>query len=147
MLLALLLSACAGMQQGAAPADAPKPDPYAGALTYPDRLVAMAADSTAKRWIDPSVDFRKYNNILIERIRVKLDRASSSVDPTDLKALTDYFQQAITKAIVPPYPVVDALGPDVLRVRITIIDLVSTKPAMSVVVLLTPYATLPDMLS
>jgi len=38
-------------------------------------------------------------------------------------------------------------GPGVLRIRITLVDLVSTKPEASVVILLTPYATIPDLMS
>ena len=54
---------------------------------------------------------------------------------------------AIVKALDPPYRLVDQSAPGVLRIRITLVDLVSTKPAMSVVVLLTPFATLPDLAS
>ena len=95
--------------------------------------------------MDPAVDFRKYDRVLIERIRVNLDADSSSVDPAELKALTDYFHQALVNALQPRYPVVDKPAPNVLRVRITMVNLVSTKPEMSLVVLVTPYATLPDL--
>src|SRR4051794_14481316 len=143
-----LLWACAGpapvTDQSAVAAS---PARYAGALAYPDRLTPVGGDSTAMRWIDPAVDLRKFNKILIERIRVQLDGQSSPVDPNDLKAMTDYFYDSLAKALQPPYTLVDRSGPDVLRVRITIVDLVATKPDMSVVVLLTPYATLPDLMS
>ena len=76
-----------------------------------------------------------------------LDAESSSIDPSELKALVDYFRQAVIKALDPPYPIVDQPGTGVLRIRTTLVDLVSTKPAMSVVVLLTPFATLPDLAS
>jgi hypothetical protein len=127
--------------------DAASPARYAAALAYPDRMTPVGVDGTALRWIDPSVDFAKYKNILIERIRVQLDAQSSTADPNELKALTDYFRESIVKSLKPPYAIVDKSGPDVLRVRITLVDLVATKPDVSVVVLLTPYATLPDLIS
>ncbi|MEO8133714.1 MAG: DUF3313 domain-containing protein [Betaproteobacteria bacterium] len=116
-------------------------------MSQPDRLQPVPGTTDALRWIDPAVDFRQYNAILVDRIRVRLDPSSSSVDPNELKALTDYFQASLTKALQPPYALVATPGPGVVRVRITLVDLVSTKPEASVVVLLTPYATIPDMMS
>ncbi len=120
---------------------------YASALSYPERLRSVPGDASAWRWRDPDVDFRQYQSLLIERIRVKLDAASPAADPNELKALTDYFHTAITGAVSPPYAIAREAGRGVLRVRITIVDLVATNPDVSVVVLLTPYATIPDMLS
>jgi len=142
----LLTAGCAttpdtGKGTPAAPTDA-----YRSVLSQPERLRAVGADGFAREWVDPAADFRKYDQVLIERIRVKLDADSSDVDPTDLKALTDYFHSALVKALEPQYPVVAKSGPNVLRLRITLVDLVSTKPEMSVIVLVTPYATVPDML-
>ncbi|MEP7328780.1 MAG: DUF3313 domain-containing protein [Betaproteobacteria bacterium] len=123
------------------------PASFASALAYPERLRPVPGDAAAWRWRDPDVDFRQYQSLLIERIRIKLDPSSSAVDPNELKALTDYFHAAIDKAVSPPYTIAQAPGRGVLRMRITIVDLVSTKPEVSFVVLLTPYATIPDMLS
>jgi hypothetical protein len=146
MLFAVTLAGCGGGSATRPDADSSPIARYAKALEYPDRLQPVPGDATAMRWRDPAVNMRKYDKLLIERIRVQLDSDSSSIDPTELKALTDYFHQSLTKAISPPYPVDDKAGPGVLRVRITLVDLVSTKPEMSVVVLLTPYATLPDLM-
>ena len=123
------------------------PPSFASALTYPERLRPLPGDTYAWRWRDPDVDFRQYQSLLVERIRIKLDPSSAAVDPNELKALTDYFHAAIDRAVSPPYTLTSAPGRGVLRMRITIVDLVATKPEMSVVVLLTPYATIPDMMS
>jgi hypothetical protein len=118
---------------------------YRGILTYPERMKPVAAGGYAREWIDPATDFSKYKRLAIERIRVRLDEQSASVDPNDLKAMTDYFQQALTKALEPKYPVVNEVGADVLRVRITLVDLVATKPEISLAVLVIPYASVPDL--
>src|SRR5437773_9733553 len=144
---ATVLGGCAATPPATTSSDAPKTDRYARALSFPDRLRPNADASGAMSWTDASVDFRQYDRILIERIRVDLDSESSSVDPNDLKALVDYFHHAIVKALDPPYRLVDQSAARVLRIRVTLVDLVSTKPAMSVVVLLTPFATLPDLAS
>jgi hypothetical protein len=150
LLAAGLLAGCAGT-----PTTAPVrydstttvPAIYAGALSYPERLRPVPGDAGAWRWRDPDVDFRQYQSLLVERIRIKLDAASPAADPNELKALTDYFHLAIDRAVAPPYAIAREPGRGVLRVRITIVDLVATNPEVSVVVLLTPYATIPDMLS
>ncbi len=146
LLAALVLAGCASGPTSTVTVAPPLASSYAPLLTYPDRLQAVG-DSGAQRWIDRSVDFRKYDAILIERIRVKLNSDSSSVDPSDLKMLTDYFRTSIGNAMQPAYKMTDKPGPGVLRVRITLVDLFATKPEMSVVILATPYATLPDLVS
>lgn len=123
------------------------PDIYVNALSYPERLRPVPGDTGAWRWRDPDVDFRQYQSLLVERIRVKLDASSPAADPNELKALTDYFHTAIEGAVSPPYAIAREAGRGVLRLRITIVDLIATNPEVSVVVLRTPYATIPDMLS
>jgi Protein of unknown function (DUF3313) len=143
---AALLAGCASSPSSSASTSAsPAAINYGSSLAYPERLQPTGDASGAMRWKDPVVDFRKYDKILIERIRVQLASDSASLAPDDLKALTDYFHQTLVKALDPPYGVVTRAERGVLRMRITLVDLVATKPEMSVVVLLTPYATLPDL--
>ncbi|MFO1423508.1 MAG: DUF3313 domain-containing protein [Candidatus Competibacteraceae bacterium] len=128
---------------------APTPAAYAGFLSHPDRLQPVPGDSGAYRWSESDAKLAQYNQILLERIQVQLasDAAYKAIDPTELKALTDYFHQSIVKALGNAYPVVTQPGPGVLRVRITIVNLVPTKPEMSVVTLVVPYATVADVAS
>lgn len=144
--LAFLLAACA---TGPTSEQTPTPAAYAAFLTYPDRLQPVPGDSGAYRWIDPGANLGRYDKILLERIQVQLasDADYKAVDPTQLKTLVDYFHQAIVTALGSAYPVVSKPGRGVLRVRITIVDLVPTKPEMSVIALVVPYATVADMAS
>jgi hypothetical protein len=123
--------------------------PYADLLEHPLRLRPAPDDRGALVWQVPDAELRQYRRIALERIQVRLadDAAFKSVDPADLKALVDYFHQAIVKALGDRYPIADAPGPDVLRVRIVIFDLVPTRPEVSAAVFLTPYAMVPDLLS
>lgn len=143
--LTLLASACA-----TGPAGRPAgPAAYAAYLTYPDRLQPVPGDDGAYRWIDPKANLAQYNQILLEPIRVQLagDADYQAINPAELKTLTDYFQQSIVKALGNAYPVVAKPGPGVLRVKIVITNLVPTKPEMSVVTLVVPFAAVPDMAS
>ena len=143
-----VLTGCAGTPQGDAlsPAAAPSVASLSRDLTYPDRLQPVGTEG-AQRWTDPAVDFRIYDRILIEGIGIRLEADSPAVDAATLKSLTDYFHQGLVKALQPQYAIVDKVGAGVLRMRITLVDLVATKPEMSVVVLVTPYATIPDLAS
>ena len=143
-----VLTGCASTPEGDAlsPAAAPSVASLTRDLTYPDRLEPVGTEG-ARRWTDPAVDFRIYDRILIEGIRVRLDADSPAVDAATLKSLTDYFHQGLVKALQPQYAIVDKVGAGVLRMRITLVDLVATKPEVSVVVLVTPYATIPDLAS
>ncbi len=146
-LLTLFLAACSTSPDLSE--QAPPPAAYAGFLTHPDRLQPVPSESGAYRWIDSDAKLAQYNQILLERIQVQLasDAEYKAIDPTELKMLTDYFHQAIVKALGDTYSVVNRVGPGVLRVKITIVDLVPTKPEMSVVALVVPYATVADVTS
>ena len=61
--------------------------------------------------------------------------------------MVDYFHRATVKALGTAYPVVSEPGPDVMRVRVALTQLVPTQTEMSVVTLLTPYAEIPDIAS
>lgn len=121
---------------------------YSGFLSDYSRL-EPDTDESGEIYIDPSVDFRKYDKILLERIMVwyKEDSEYKGIDPAELKMLTDYFHDAIVKELGEAYPLVTESGPGVLRVRMAITELIPAKPAMSVVVLVTPYATVADLAS
>ncbi|MCC6135729.1 MAG: DUF3313 domain-containing protein [Candidatus Contendobacter sp.] len=145
-LLTLLASACA---TGPASQQPSGPAAYAAYLTYPDRLQPVPGDDGAYRWIDPSAKLAQYNRILLDPIQVQLasDADYKAIDPAQLQTLTDYFRQSIAKALGNAYPIVAKPGPEVMRVKIVITNLVPTKPEMSVVTLVVPFATVPDMAS
>ena len=71
---------------------------------------------------------------MIDPIQVWVhDKAKyKGVDPDQLKAMTDYFRNAIVKAMAPDYPVVGNPGDDVLRVSMAITGVVPQKPKRSV---------------
>jgi len=110
-----------------------------GFLSDYSRLKSEGADSDAYVYRNPR-QLAKYNKLMIDRIKIYLkeDAESKEIDPAELKELVDYFHRAIVESVSPKYPVVNEAGPDVLRLRIAITDLVPNKPEASVVTLAVP---------
>ena len=90
---------------------------------------------------NPDADLGKYNKLLVDRIKIwfKEDSEYKGIDADELKMLTDYFYGAIEKAVGDAYPMVAEPGPDVLRLRIAVTDLVPNKPEASVTSLIVPF--------
>jgi len=144
--LFLLLAGCATTNGKAKQEEGPK---YTGFLSDYSQLKPEAEGSKAMKYVNPQADMTKYKKILIERIIVWLkdDAEYKGIDPDAMKAMTDYFHEAIVRELGSDYPVVTEPGPDVLRVRIAVTDLVPTKTAMSVIVLAVPFASAADLVS
>jgi hypothetical protein len=113
-------------------------------LSEYSNIAPEGGESKAYKYRDPAVDFSQYNKLLIDRIQVwiKEDAEHQGIDPIVFKELTDYFHQAISKAVEGAYEVVSEPGPGVLRLRIAVTDLVPNKPAASVVSLVVPFVWL-----
>jgi hypothetical protein len=112
-----------------------------GFLTNYEELKPVEGGDGAQAWRRQDVDWKRYNKVLIERMQVfvKEDSEHKGIDPTDLKMLLDYFYEALVKEIKTTAEIVDKAGPDVLGLRIAIVNLVPTKYARSIVGTLTPY--------
>jgi hypothetical protein len=138
MLLIAVLCGCAS-SSSSKPA---KTSERSGFLSNYELLKLIEGDDSAKAWRAQDVDWKKYDKVLIERIQVfiKEDSENKGIDPTDLKMLTDYFYQALVKEIEPTAQIVSTAGPNVIGLRIAIVNLVPTKYGLSIAGTLTPYA-------
>lgn len=137
MLVLTLLYGCAST--GTPKSD--KTPERSGFLSNYELLKPIEGGDGAQSWRSQDVDWKKYDKVLIERMQVfiKEDSENKGIDPTDLKVLTDYFYQALVKELEPTAQIVDTAGPDVIGLRIAIVNLVPTKYARSIVGTLTPY--------
>ena len=109
-----------------------KPNPQAGGIEC---------------WRDPRLDAARFDKVLVSRIVVslappKIDKEGEqkTIDPNDLKTLTDYFHNSLLKALKPQMQVVDKAGPGVVVIRIALTNLVPTTVSDSVAGTLVPYA-------
>ncbi len=95
-------------------------------------------------WRSPTLDPRSFNKVMVSRIVVSLAipkaGANQTIDPNDLKTLTDYFHTALVQALKPQLPVVDKAGPGVLVIRVALTELVPTTVTDSLAGTLVPYA-------
>lgn len=90
-------------------------------------------------FINPHVDFRPYNKILIDHVVVYLNPKSENkgIAPEKFVELTNYFHKALVNALQDRYTVVSKPGEGVLRIRTAITDIEPGNPitgAMSTIV-------------
>lgn len=122
---------------------------HSGFLEDYSMLKPVGKDGMAERYQKPDADLGKYNKLMIDRIMVwqKQDADYKGIDPTEMKAMTDYFYEAILKEFKDDNVITTEPGPDVLRIRIAITDLVPTNPYMSATASLVPYLGYADFIA
>lgn len=100
---------------------------------YAKNLGPGPKDGAKMRWLKPGVDFGKYNKVMLDSVIFFFSKDSSykGMDPQELKELADAFNLQIVNAINEKYPVVSEPGPDVVRIRIAVTDMKSSKPVIS----------------
>lgn len=103
---------------------------HSGFLKDYGQLQSGGDDRAALTYFKPGVDFKPYTKLMFERVVVFLNPTSESreIDPTILKELIDFYQNALLEAVKDGYEVVDQPGPDVLWVRVAITDVVPSNP-------------------
>ena len=112
-----------------------------GFLSDYARLAPASWGDGIQCWRDSKLDAKKYKKVMISRMTVMLKPdQQKGVDPSDLKTLTDYFHDALVKALKPQMKVVDQPGPGVVVIRIALTNLVPTGVGESVVGTVVPYA-------
>jgi hypothetical protein len=97
-------------------------------------------DRAALVYMKPGVNFKQYDKLMFERVMVLFsDNADYRViDPTTLKELADYYQNAIFQAVKGGYEIVGEPGPGVLRVRVAITEVKPSKPVANTLSTITP---------
>jgi hypothetical protein len=86
-------------------------------------------------YIKDGVDFAKYNKVIFDQVTffLKEDAKYKGIKPEDINELTEAFNNAVRENIGKSYSLVDTPGPDTLRIRVSLTDIVPSKPGMSVV--------------
>jgi len=112
-----------------------------GFLSDYSNIEPADGDGDAYLYRNPDMDRSRYKKVMVDRIKMFLSEKADykGIDPTALKELADYFHEAIVKALGDAYPVVEEAGPDVVRLRIAVTDIIPTKPEASVVSLVVPF--------
>ena len=118
-----------------------------GFLSDYARLKPVAAMDGIECWRDTRLNPKQFDKVLVSRIVVSLappknekEGEQKTIDPNDLKTMTDYFHASLVKALKPQMQVVDKAGPGVVVIRIALTDLVPTTVTDSLAGTLIPYA-------
>lgn len=116
-----------------------------GFLSNYQRLEKAPWSDGIECWRAPGLDAKNYDKVMISRILVSIspskeEGAGETIDPSDLKTLTDYFYTSLGKALKPQMKVVDEAGAGVVVMRIALTHLVPTSVSRSVTGTLVPYA-------
>jgi len=77
-------------------------------------------------YVNKQADFSKYTKLMSDPLEIYFPDGAAAPDPQDLQRIRDYFRVAFTEALGSDYQVVRKAGPDVLKVRAQIIDMVLT---------------------
>lgn len=86
------------------------------------------------------VDFRPYRKVMMDHVvfYLKDDAKYKGIFSHDLEEVAKIFHKKVKKALGRMYPLVDKPGPDVLRIRVAITDIVLSKPALNTITAITP---------
>lgn len=122
LIATLMLGACA--------AGGMKHVEQSGFLKDYSQLKAGGDNAAALVYTKPGVDFKAYDKLMFERVAVSLNSSAAGreLDPTILKEMADYYQNALLEAVKSGYTIVDQPGPGVLWVRVAITDIVPSNP-------------------
>jgi len=140
--LIALLGGCANLAGpgGNVTASDPTRQTRTGFLSDYDKLAKAPGGDGALCWRQTDLDLKKYNKVMISRMVVTLkDQDNKGIDPSDLKALVDYFQQSLVAALKPQMEIVEKPGPGVVVFRIALTDLIPTNVSRSVMGTAIPY--------
>ena len=98
---------------------------YSGFLVDYSQLKPGPKGGVAKVYRKEGVDYKKYSKILMDHVvfYFKDDAEEKGIDPLEMAELSHKFHKEAKAALQGAYPLVDAPGPDVMRVRVAITDL------------------------
>ena len=84
-------------------------------------------------YLKEGVDFKKYNRVMLDHVvfYFKQDAEYKGIHPDDLTKLSKAYHKAFKKALRPYFRLVDKPGPNVMRIRTAVTDLVPNKPGIS----------------
>lgn len=97
-------------------------------------------DEAALLYINPATDFKSYDKVAFQRIRVVLkdDAEEKEIDPAMLTELTTYYQEALLNEVKKSYKIVDKPGPGVMVIRVAITGVRPSSPVSNTMSTLIP---------
>jgi hypothetical protein len=137
----LALSACAAQTETV---ERPPTDAVA------ETLEPAQGERGAWTYLAPNVDLKKYTRFILEPPKVHRGEGASyptNLSQQDLEEIAQGFLDETRTALEPEYPVVTEPGPDVARLRFTLIGVEQTVPYASTVTRFIPVGAAINMVS
>jgi hypothetical protein len=110
--------------------------PGSGFLSDYSKLHEDKYGDRSLRWYEKeNFNWHQYRKIMLDPIVVYYHPEAKyrQIDPEAVKKLTDYFRKVVEEELGDEYPIVTAPGPDVLRIRAAITEIVPANPAINLV--------------
>ena len=91
-------------------------------------------------YLKEGVDFKKYDKVMMDFVQFwfKDGTEYKGIHIHELNELAAAFNKAMADALKDAYPIVDDPGPDVLRIRFAITDVIPSRPALNTITAVTP---------
>ena len=90
------------------------------------------------RYINPDVDWRSYDKVMIDSVTVWKDKETQDVAPEDLRMLTDFLYGQLHDALSLDYTMVTKPGPGVMRLAVAITEAEASSPVLDTVTSIIP---------
>jgi hypothetical protein len=122
--------------------------PPTGAVA--ETLEPAQGERGAWTYLAPDADLKKYTRFILEPPRVYRGEGASypsNLSEQDREDIAQYFVDEARQALEPDYPVVAQPGPDVARLRFTLIGVEQTVPYASTVTRFIPVGAAINMVS
>jgi len=100
---------------------------------------ALKPDKYGKKallWTEKSgFDWKRYKAVMLDPVVIYYHPSAGSraIQPVEAQKLALYFREAVVAELKGTYPVITIPGPDVLRIRTAITDVVAASPAVNIV--------------
>ena len=129
----VMLAGCATTNGGTESAAAAPVN--SGFLSDYSKLRPVEGKEGVQRYLDRSTNLKPYTKVFVDPVQVFVSNdpeAYKGLQPDVLKRMADSFNTAFVNAVSTGYQVVNAPGPDVLRVRLAITGVQPVSPPLGV---------------
>lgn len=108
---------------------------HSGFLQDYSKLQVDPEDESLLWYEKKDVDWKRYKKVMIDPVVIYFhkDAKNQQIEPGVLKELTDYFRAMAIEEVEKVCPVVEEPGPDVLRIRAAITELIPASPAVNLI--------------
>ena len=90
------------------------------------------------RYINPDVDWRSYNKVMLDSVSVWKNKETQDVSPEDLQKLTEFAYGQMHDALSRDYAIVTQPGPGVMRAAFAITEAEASNPGLDTITSIIP---------